>query len=79
MFPDEEPRDGEHPVPDRLVGPEVIRAGLALSLLLILPALLLLYLLPNDSAEFAISLVTLALGCLLLGFVGVLYWLVSRN
>jgi hypothetical protein len=75
-------RDDDHddmePVRPGSISPELIRVGLTLALFLILPALLLLFLLPRGSPEFAISLVTLVIGGVLLGFVGFLYWLATR-
>jgi hypothetical protein len=74
----DERRETERENPGAIIAPEIIRIGLVLALLLILPAVLLLFLLPAGSPEFTISLFTLALGGLVLAFVGLLYWLATR-
>lgn len=76
MIPDKDRHDSTQPGP---VAPEIVQVGLRLALLLILPAILLLLLLPRDSPEFTITVFTLAMGGVFLGFVGVLYWLASRK
>lgn len=58
--------------------PELGRAGTRIALLLILPSLVLLFLVPRDSAEFVITAVTLGLGLVFLAIVIAIVWLANR-
>ena len=72
--------DGEKhdPLKPGQIAPEMVRVGVRISLLLILPAVVLLFLLPKDSSGFVITIFTLAIGVFLLAFVGLLVWWANR-
>jgi hypothetical protein len=75
---DEEQRDRDVHLPGQ-VAPEMLRVGVRMALLLILPAVVLLAILPRDSVEFTITIFTLAIGLFLLGFVALLTWWANRQ
>ena len=75
---DEEQRDRDVQLPGQ-IAPEMLRVGVRMALLLILPAVVLLAILPRDSAEFTITIFTLGIGLFLLGFVALLTWWANRQ
>ena len=75
---DDERRDREAQLPGQ-VAPEMLRVGVRMALLLVLPAIVLLAILPRGSAEFTITIFTLAIGLFLLAFVALLTWWANRQ
>jgi hypothetical protein len=61
------------------VAPEIGRAGVRVALLLILPSAAMLAFLPRGSAEFVITVITMAIGVLFLGVVAGLLWVVNHR
>ena len=75
----DEEGERQDPLKPGQIAPEMVRVGVRLSLLLILPAIALLILLPKGSSGFVITIFTLAIGLFLLAFVGLLVWWANRN
>jgi len=62
------------------VAPEVGRAGLRVALLLVIPAIVLLFLQPRHSPEFVITAITLAIGLFFAAVViGAMWWVNRRH
>ena len=77
MYEPNRRRDPEAEMGSRI--PELGRAGVRIALLLALPSLVMLFLVPRDSAQFVITAVTLAIGLGFLLIVAGLVWLANRQ